>query len=64
MSGDCDKYKLKDVKGPSNLNELEERIVLLEEELDKLTNIVKCMSDYMLEKREKEVNGQCDKEKQ
>ncbi len=49
MSNDCDICGLSDTDCTCYVLELEERISFLEEEMDKLTTIVKKIHDYIVE---------------
>ncbi len=45
---ECDKCGLEDPECHCYLYEVEERVSILEEELDKLKNVVKSMSDHLI----------------
>lgn len=49
MGSDCDRCGLYDSDCTCYMTELEERINFLEEEMDKLTTIVKKIHDYITE---------------
>jgi len=54
MSNDCDKCGLSDHDCICYMQELEERISFLEEEMDKLTTVVKTIHDYIIEAKDEQ----------
>lgn len=56
MSSECDRCGLEDPECHCYLHEVAQRVERLEEELDKLTDVVKAISDHVRGKDEQEKN--------